>query len=98
MLLSYLKCFFQAEPIFKDTKRHIELADPLLEGNFPKKNFSQSVAIASMCLQDDPVVRPLISDVVTALSALSPSETELISPLASPTRAPPLMQMSTEQA
>lgn len=87
-----------AEPIFKDTKRHIELADPLLEGNFPKKNFSQSVAIASMCLQDDPAVRPLISDVVTALSALSPSETELISPLASPTRAPPLMQMSAEKS
>ncbi|KAJ8558238.1 hypothetical protein K7X08_005004 [Anisodus acutangulus] len=58
----------EAEPIFKDTRRHIELADPLLEANFPKKCFSQAVAIASMCLQEDPVVRPLISDVVTALA------------------------------
>ena len=85
-------CFFQAEPIFKDTKRHIELADPLLGANFPRKNFSQAVAIASMCLQDDPVVRPLISDVVTALSTLSVPD----SPFASPTRAPPPMHMSTE--
>ncbi|KAH0633600.1 serine/threonine-protein kinase At3g07070-like [Solanum tuberosum] len=81
-----------AEPIFKDTKRHIELADPLLGANFPRKNFSQAVAIASMCLQDDPVVRPLISDVVTALSTLSVPD----SPFASPTRAPPPMHMSTE--
>ncbi|KAH0738337.1 hypothetical protein KY290_037042 [Solanum tuberosum] len=81
-----------AEPIFKDTKRHVELADPLLGANFPRKNFSQAVAIASMCLQDDPVVRPLISDVVTALSTLSVPD----SPFASPTRAPPPMHMSTE--
>ncbi|XP_015087127.1 probable serine/threonine-protein kinase PBL25 [Solanum pennellii] len=86
-----------AEPIFKDTKRHIELADPLLGANFPRKSFSQAVAIASMCLQDDPVVRPLISDVVTALSTLSTPETELVSPFASPTRAPSPMHMSTEE-
>lgn len=49
-----------------------------------------------MCLQDDAVVRPLISDVVTALSTLSAPDTELASPLASPTQAPPPMQMSTE--
>ncbi|KAK4344672.1 hypothetical protein RND71_034848 [Anisodus tanguticus] len=86
-----------AEPIFKDARRHIELADPLLEANFPKKSFSQAVAIASMCLQDDPVVRPLISDVVTALSTLpAPDTTGLDSPFASPTRAPPQMQMSTK--
>ncbi|KAJ8558237.1 hypothetical protein K7X08_005003 [Anisodus acutangulus] len=86
-----------AEPIFKDTRRHIELADPLLEANFPKKSFSQAVAIASMCLQDDPVVRPLISDVVTALSTLpAPDITGLDSPFDSLTRAPPQMQMSTE--
>lgn len=50
-----------------------------------------------MCLQDDPVVRPLISDVVTALSTLSTPETELVSPFASPTRAPSPMHMSTEE-
>ncbi|XP_059296829.1 probable serine/threonine-protein kinase PBL26 [Lycium ferocissimum] len=87
-----------AEPIFKDTRRHIELADPLLEENFPKKSFNQAVAIASMCLQEDPAVRPLISDVVTALSTLpTPDTTELDSPFASPTRAPPPMQMSSTE-
>ncbi|XP_016432712.1 putative serine/threonine-protein kinase PBL25 [Nicotiana tabacum] len=89
-----------AEPIFKDTRRYLELADPLLEANFPKKSFNQAVAIASMCLQDDPAVRPLISDVVTALSTLSiaPEAEGLASPFASPTRAPSTMSMSTEDS
>ncbi|CAN4093480.1 unnamed protein product [Withania somnifera] len=87
-----------AEPIFKNTRRHNELADPLLEANFPMKSFSQAVAIASMCLQDDPAVRPLISDVVTALSTLSAPDTGLASPFASPTRAPSPMQMSIEDS
>ncbi|KAJ8535665.1 hypothetical protein K7X08_023385 [Anisodus acutangulus] len=59
-----------AEPILKDTSKYIELADPILEDDLPKKSFNQAVAIAAMCLQDDPAVRPLISDVVTALSYL----------------------------
>ncbi|XP_009766390.1 putative serine/threonine-protein kinase PBL25 [Nicotiana tabacum] len=59
-----------AEPIFKDTSRYTELADPLLKEDFPKRSFNQAVAIAAMCLQEDPAVRPLINDVVTALSFL----------------------------
>ncbi|XP_059298457.1 probable serine/threonine-protein kinase PBL25 [Lycium ferocissimum] len=59
-----------AEPVLKDTSRYIELADPILDDDFPKKSFNQAVAVAAMCLQDDPAVRPLISDVVTALSYL----------------------------
>ncbi|KAG6400984.1 hypothetical protein SASPL_137829 [Salvia splendens] len=50
--------------------RFSELADPLLRGDFPKKSFNQAVAISAMCLQEDVTVRPLISDVVTALSCL----------------------------
>lgn len=46
------------------------MADPLLEGEFPKKGLNQAVAVAAMCLQDDASIRPLISDVVTALSFL----------------------------
>lgn len=53
-----------------EPSRFSELADPLLRSDFPKKSFNQAVAIAAMCLQEDAIVRPLISDVVTALSCL----------------------------
>ncbi|WMV36146.1 hypothetical protein MTR67_029531 [Solanum verrucosum] len=59
-----------AEPIFKETSRYSELADPLFNGDIPKRNCNQAVAIAAMCLQQDPTVRPSISDVVTALTFL----------------------------
>ncbi|KAK4492429.1 hypothetical protein RD792_003236 [Penstemon davidsonii] len=59
-----------AEPIFKEPDRYLELADPLLRGDFPRKSFNQAVAVAAMCLQEDASVRPLMSDVVTALSYL----------------------------
>ncbi|KAH0933942.1 hypothetical protein HID58_011059 [Brassica napus] len=47
-----------------------ELADPSLEGVFPEKALNQAVAVAAMCLQEEGTVRPLISDVVTALGFL----------------------------
>ncbi|KAI3882125.1 hypothetical protein MKX03_013024, partial [Papaver bracteatum] len=60
-----------AHPMFKEPKRYPELADPLLEGDFPVRGLNQAVAVAAMCLQEEAQVRPLISDVVTALSFLS---------------------------
>ncbi|KAG7547844.1 Protein kinase domain [Arabidopsis suecica] len=60
-----------AQPIFKEPNRFPELADPLLRGEFPEKSLNQAVAVAAMCLQEEPIVRPLISDVVTALSYMS---------------------------
>ncbi|CAH1417875.1 unnamed protein product [Lactuca virosa] len=59
-----------AEPIFTDPRRLKELADPLLKGNHPAKGFNQAVAVAGMCVNNDASVRPLISDVVTALTFL----------------------------
>uniref|UniRef100_A0A7N0ZWD3 non-specific serine/threonine protein kinase n=1 Tax=Kalanchoe fedtschenkoi TaxID=63787 RepID=A0A7N0ZWD3_KALFE len=59
-----------AEPMFKESQRHAELVDPLLRGDFPGKGLSQAIAVAAMCLQEDPAVRPAIVDVVTALSFL----------------------------
>ncbi|XP_023755036.2 probable serine/threonine-protein kinase PBL26 [Lactuca sativa] len=59
-----------AEPIFTDPRRLTELADPLLKGNHPAKGFNQAVAVAGMCVNNDASVRPLISDVVTALTFL----------------------------
>ncbi|KAG2328760.1 hypothetical protein Bca52824_011488 [Brassica carinata] len=62
-----------AQPIFRDPTRFPQLADPLLRGEFPEKSLNQAVAVAAMCLNEEPTVRPLISDVVTALSFLGVS-------------------------
>lgn len=37
---------------------------------FPEKALNQAVAVAAMCLQEEATVRPLMSDVVTALGFL----------------------------
>ncbi|KAL4379906.1 hypothetical protein GQ457_02G027610 [Hibiscus cannabinus] len=60
-----------AQPIFRDPKRFPEMADPLLKKQFPERDLNQAVGIAAMCLQDEAAARPLMSDVVTALSFLS---------------------------
>ncbi|GKU86087.1 hypothetical protein SLEP1_g659 [Rubroshorea leprosula] len=62
-----------AQPTFREPSRFPELADPLLGGDFPVRGLNQAVAAAAMCLQEEPEVRPLISDVVTALSFLGNS-------------------------
>lgn len=59
-----------AEPYFRDPSKFSLLADPLLEGKFSVKSLNQVVAIAALCLQEEASVRPLISDVVTALCFL----------------------------
>lgn len=61
---------YQARPVFKDSHRFQELADPLLLGDFPVRALHQAVAVAAMCLQEEPSVRPLMIDVVSALSFL----------------------------
>ncbi|KAI9115895.1 hypothetical protein K1719_012825 [Acacia pycnantha] len=65
-----------ARTIFKDAKRCLELADPLLQGNFPVRDFNQAVAVAAMCLHEEPSARPFISDVVTALTFLGTDDSE----------------------
>lgn len=74
--------------MFKDQKRFRELVDPRLHQNFPQKALNQAVAVAAMCLQEEATVRPLIADVVMALSFLS---TE---PVGSP--APPAVVVMDE--
>lgn len=63
--------FEQAEPFFKDPKRFPDMADPHLNKQFPERSLNQAVAVAAMCLQEEPSARPLMSDVVTTLSFLS---------------------------
>ncbi|XWS31296.1 hypothetical protein CRYUN_Cryun23aG0064900 [Craigia yunnanensis] len=75
-----------AQPVFKEPSRFPQLADPLLKGDFPTRGLHQAVAVAAMCLQDEAAVRPLISDVVTALSFLGngPDERTAASSFPSP--------------
>lgn len=49
------------------------MADPLLKKQFPETELNQVMAIAAMCLQEEPSARPLIGDVVSAFSFLSAS-------------------------
>uniref|UniRef100_A0A5B6YXV5 non-specific serine/threonine protein kinase n=1 Tax=Davidia involucrata TaxID=16924 RepID=A0A5B6YXV5_DAVIN len=60
-----------AQPIFRDPKRFAEMADPLLKREFSVTSLNQAIGVAAMCLQEEPSVRPLISDVVAALSFLT---------------------------
>lgn len=62
---------FQARPLFKDRRKFPLMADPALEGRYPPRGLYQALAVAAMCVQEQPSMRPLIGDVVTALSYLA---------------------------
>ena len=74
-----------AQPLFRDPKNYPDMADPNLNKQFPEKDLNQAVAIAAMCLQEEPDARPLIGDVVTALSFLSTAPAGPITPPSIPT-------------
>lgn len=71
-----------ARPMFNDRRRLSKLADPRLQGRYPMRGLYQALAVASMCIQEEAAARPLIADVVTALSYLT-SQTD--NPKAAPT-------------
>ncbi|KAL6657271.1 hypothetical protein ACP70R_005051 [Stipagrostis hirtigluma subsp. patula] len=60
-----------ARPLFKDRRKFPLMADPALEGRYPSRGLYQALAVAAMCVQEQPTLRPLIGDVVTALSYLA---------------------------
>jgi hypothetical protein len=80
MCIIFCSVILQAQPLFRDPKKYPDMADPLLNKQFPEKDLNQAVAIVAMCLQEEPEARPLIGDVVTALSFLSTVPTEPIPP------------------
>ena len=47
------------------------MVDPLLQGQYPLRGLYQALAVAAMCLQEKADTRPLIADVVTALTYLA---------------------------
>ncbi|KHN27156.1 Serine/threonine-protein kinase PBS1 [Glycine soja] len=60
-----------ARPLFSDRRKFPKLADPQLQGRYPMRGLYQALAVASMCIQEQAAARPLIGDVVTALSFLA---------------------------
>ncbi|KAI4378908.1 hypothetical protein MLD38_016327 [Melastoma candidum] len=60
-----------ARPLFKERRKFPKMADPLLEGRYPMRGLYQALAVAAMCLQEQAATRPLIGDVVTALTYLA---------------------------
>ncbi|KAJ7296143.1 hypothetical protein O6H91_Y141500 [Diphasiastrum complanatum] len=60
-----------AHPLFRDHRRFASMADPLLQGRFPMRSLFQALAVAAMCLQEQATTRPLIAEVVNALTYLA---------------------------
>ncbi|KAL9672849.1 hypothetical protein QQ045_029102 [Rhodiola kirilowii] len=60
-----------ARPLFKDRKSISLMADPQLEGRCPKRQLFQALAIAAMCIDEEPTRRPPIAQVVDALDYLA---------------------------
>ncbi|KAG6478718.1 hypothetical protein ZIOFF_062162 [Zingiber officinale] len=60
-----------ARPLFRDRRKFAQMADPILLGHYPVRGLYQALAVAAMCLQEQPSMRPLIADVVTALTYLA---------------------------
>uniref|UniRef100_A0ACD6AR36 Uncharacterized protein n=1 Tax=Avena sativa TaxID=4498 RepID=A0ACD6AR36_AVESA len=70
-----------AAPMFGEQRRLQELVDPRLlqEGEEAPcgRELKQAVAVAAMCLQEEDTVRPIMSDVVMALSFLAITDDDL---------------------
>lgn len=61
----------QSRPYLKDRRKFDQLVDPLLEGRYPLRCLHHAIAIAAMCLQEQPTFRPIIGDIVVALEYLA---------------------------
>ncbi|XVF68639.1 hypothetical protein PTKIN_Ptkin11bG0017600 [Pterospermum kingtungense] len=59
-----------ARPMFKDRRNFSRMVDPLLQGQYPVRGLYQALAIAAMCVQEQPNMRPTTADVVMALNYL----------------------------
>lgn len=67
----FLAMVLQARPLFKDRRNFPRMVDPLLQGRYPSRGLYQALAVAAMCLREQAATRPLIGDVVTALTYLA---------------------------
>ncbi|OAY75998.1 Serine/threonine-protein kinase CDL1 [Ananas comosus] len=76
-----------SRPFLNDRRRFSQLADPTLQGRYPPRAFHQLVVITSMCLQEQPHVRPIIGDVVVALNHVQ-SQPYILEPTSNTTSSP----------
>lgn len=60
-----------ARPLFNDRRKFSQIADPALRGQYPSRGLYQALAVAAMCVHEQPNMRPVIADVVTALTYLA---------------------------
>ncbi|CAH2038623.1 unnamed protein product [Thlaspi arvense] len=75
-----------ARPLFKDRRNFPKMVDPLLQGQYPVRGLYQALAISAMCVQEQPSMRPVVSDVVLALNFLASSKYDPNSPSSSSRR------------
>ncbi|KMZ66905.1 Protein kinase-like protein [Zostera marina] len=78
-----------ARPLFKDRRKFSLMADPMLQGQYPNRGLYQALAVAAMCIQEQPALRPLIADVVTALTYLASQRNISTSESPNSSRTPP---------
>ncbi|XP_074285938.1 putative serine/threonine-protein kinase PBL21 [Silene latifolia] len=60
-----------SRPFMKDRRKFVQLADPAMKGFFPLRCLHHAIAIAAMCIQEQPAFRPLIPEVLEALEYLA---------------------------
>ncbi|CAA0829562.1 Serine/threonine-protein kinase CDL1 [Striga hermonthica] len=87
-----------ARPLFKDRRKFSQMADPMLQGQYPSRGLYQALAVAAMCVQEQPNMRPLIADVVTALTYLASQkyDPEAQQPAQKPSSGPSTPRMRWE--
>ncbi|XVE79692.1 hypothetical protein DITRI_Ditri14bG0078300 [Diplodiscus trichospermus] len=76
-----------ARPMFKDRRNFSRMIDPLLQGQYPVRGLYQALAISAMCVQEQPNMRPAISDVVMALNYLASQKYDRNNPVQSSERS-----------
>ncbi|KAH7838691.1 hypothetical protein Vadar_029979 [Vaccinium darrowii] len=86
-----------ARPLFKDRKKFPQMADPELEGQYPMRGLYQALAIAAMCVQEHPNMRPLIADIVTALNYLASQTYDPLNPSPQTSRRAPSSKRDCEE-
>ncbi|KAL5701353.1 Serine/threonine-protein kinase pbl27 [Ranunculus cassubicifolius] len=84
-----------ARPLFKDRRMFPKMVDPLLQGHYPTRGLYQALAVSAMCLQEQATSRPVMGDVVTALSYLA---SQIYDPNAARSSTPTRVGPSTRKA
>ncbi|XP_038719061.1 serine/threonine-protein kinase PBL27-like [Tripterygium wilfordii] len=87
-----------ARPLFKDRRKFPKMADSLLQGRYPMRGLYQALAVAAMCLQEQAATRPLIGDVVTALTYLASQTYDQNAASAQNNRVGPSISRSRERS